>query len=94
MTNLTMFVLSMAGADGVPVQLSTCGGAEAPLFDDINAIAKALTIVKFRGTVTFTITTTNGVLYWTVLISYTDDIPNGVWNTVDEHPLKPGSKGF
>ena len=84
MTKYT-FISTMAGVDSVPVQLSMCVGGWSPLDNEINNIVKALAIVKYRGAVTFVISCA-GDPYFTSVVSFTDDIPNGIWNTTNHHP--------
>jgi hypothetical protein len=79
------FTLTMAGADGVPEVIDTANGGYSPLDATINSVAKALTVVKFRGTVVFTISTTAGELFFTSVVTFTEDIPTGIWNTTDHH---------
>ena len=89
MSNQLQFVSTMAGDPTVPglvTQLSTCIGGYSPLDSEINNIVKALALVKFHGTITFTIATTTGDLYWTSIVTFTDDIPNGIWNTTNNRP--------
>jgi hypothetical protein len=75
----------MALADDVPIQLSTCSGGWSPLDSEINNIVKALALVKFRGVVIFVITGDTDP-YWTSVVTFTDDLPNGNWNTTNHHP--------
>jgi hypothetical protein len=86
MTKQIQFVSTMAGATGAPIQLSTCMGGWSPLDLEINNIVKALALVQFRGTVTFTVSTSTGDPYYTSIVSFTNDIPNGLWNTTNHHP--------
>lgn len=78
------FVLIMTGTDGVPVELSTSLNNLLNLSADINQSVKVLYAVQFRGTITFTISC-DGDLFWTSIITFTDDIPTGIWNNTDHH---------
>lgn len=83
MTKVTQFVLAMAGEDGVPVEIGTCQDAYSPLLATTNSIATALSIVKFRGVVTFTIASRTGDKHWGSVVTFTDDNPQGFWNTTN-----------
>jgi hypothetical protein len=88
MSKQLQFVSTMSGDPTVPgkvIQLSTCTGGYSPLDVEINNIVKALTLVKFHGTVTFVVALSTGEPYWTSVVTFT--IPTGVdWNTTNHHP--------
>jgi len=81
------YVLSVAGTDGVFAELCTATATETEfyLLDEINRIAKALELVKFRGTATFQIATNTGDLAWTCIVTFSDDAPKGIWNNTNHH---------
>jgi hypothetical protein len=81
------YVLSVAGADGVYKPVCTASEAETQhaLTDQINRMVKALVVLKFRGVAIFQIATDAGDLCWTSIVTFTDDIPEGVWNTTNHH---------
>lgn len=81
----TSFVLSVAGVEGIPLTIKDCDGAEIPLIEEINRIANVLALLKWRGTATFTINTSTGDQCWTCIVTFTDDIPTGVWNNTNHH---------
>ena len=81
------YLMSVAGADNVFVPISTASAADTDmaLLNEMDRITKAFAIVKYRGTASFQITTSAGDLCWTCNVTFTDDIPNGVWNNTNHH---------
>jgi hypothetical protein len=79
--------MSVAGADGAYVPLSTASAADTDmaLLNEMNRIAQAFAVAKFRGSVNFQIATSAGDLCWTCNVTFTDDIPGGVWNNINHH---------
>ena len=87
MTKALTYTLSVAGADGVFVPLLGASAADTDmaLLTEIDKIAKALAIVQFRGVATFQIAASTGDLCWTCNVTFTDDLPTGVWNNTNHH---------
>ncbi len=87
MTKPLTYTMSVAGADGVFVPFSGASAADTDmaLLNEMNDIARALSIIKFRGTAMFQIAASTGDLCWTCVVTFTDDLPQGVWNNTNHH---------
>jgi hypothetical protein len=87
MTKPITYILSLANADGVLKPLCSATETETihALTDQINRTAKALVMLNYRGTAIFQIATDAGDLCWTSIVTFTNDIPEGVWNTTNHH---------
>lgn len=77
------FILTIASPTGPAVQIAN-GVLQLDLITEINRIAAALAALNYRGSATFTISS-NGDLYWTCIVTFTDANPNGVWNNTNHH---------
>jgi len=78
--NSPAFVLTMATHERPEVTINTANLTELHLTEKVNDIAKALSIVAFRGNVVFIIYK-DGAPLWSTSITFTDDLPNGYWST-------------
>jgi hypothetical protein len=73
----------MAHNDGVPVELATATVSDLPLSQIATAAVKALSIVGYRGCVTFQAKNANGSPLWAAVVTFTDDLPDGTWLTTN-----------
>jgi hypothetical protein len=74
-------VLTMAKNEDAPVQLAQAQIGDVSLASAANTVVKALSIIGFRGSVTFFAKTEAGNPLWAAVVTFTDDLPNGNWNT-------------
>ena len=79
MTNLPYGSLTVAHNSQPPVQLATSMVSDGPLMDIATTSVKMLSVVGFRGSVTFRANKTDGTPLWAAVVSFTDDLPNGDW---------------
>jgi hypothetical protein len=86
-TKFDHYILSVAALDGVlkTVCVATKTETVHALTDQINRLVKTLVILKFRGAAIFQIATDAGDLCWTSVVTFTDDNPEGFWETTNHH---------
>lgn len=71
--------LMMAKNELPPVLLAQSTVSDVPLTEHVNVTVKALAVVGYRGSVSFTAYKSDGTPLWGERVSFTDDIPNGTW---------------
>jgi hypothetical protein len=82
MTN--QFTLFAAKADGV-FERTISSQFDQELFAYVNAMLCGLRIAGVRGAIQFEIRRPDNSIMYAAIISFSDDLPNGVWNvTVDD----------
>ena len=79
-TSIRNATLTMAKDSESPVQLAQATLGDVSLASVANTVVRALTIIQFRGAITFLAKTEAGIPLWAAVVSFTDDLPDGNWN--------------
>jgi hypothetical protein len=79
-TSIRNATLTMAKDSEAPVQLAQATVGDVSLASVANTVVKALSVIRFRGAVTFFAKTEVGIPLWAAVVSFTDDLPDGNWN--------------
>ena len=82
--------LTMAKNELPPVLLASSTITDLPLTEHANTTVKALSIVGYRGSVSFTAYKNDGTPLWAMVVTFTDDIPNGTVTHTKYEKGKPG----
>lgn len=75
---MKLFHLTMACNTDAPQHLATSTITDLDLAEVATTTARALEIIRFRGSVTFIATGPEGDI-WSAVVTFTDDLAEGMW---------------
>lgn len=80
----------MAKNELPPVLLATSTITDLPLTEHANTTIKVLGIVGYRGAVSLMAHDSKGLPLWAMVVTFSDDMPNGVVTHTKYEKGKPG----